>query len=225
MPPLVDSIPADEIDDEPKSRVGRILSQSPAAKRAREFRANKKASGGSTPRPVGRPRGAKRSTAPRSRAPKSLYPEIAATLTMANMLVTMSPVGSRPPSEALPQGRVGDELDEPEITLLARALDSQCQRSPRFRRQVERMLGAGAGGQLVTVLGLIATRRAARHGIIPPQLDDALGAMMAGGDLAALGEFTPPDAPTVDATPDPETGEIAPDPNRNGHVAEGFDAL
>lgn len=214
-PSLIDAIPTGELaPDRGDKGAGKVLSMTPGAIRARRHRAKK---GTTTPRATT----PKRSAASRSRAPRSLYPEIAATLSMANMILTMTPLGSRPerPDDAgniLP-ARIGDELDDAEITLLARALDSQCQRSPRFRKQVERVLGVGAGGQLITVISLIATRRAARHGLAPEMLDPMLGAMMQGGDLAALGSFAPPDTETRDA----ETGEQAP----RAEAPEGFDGI
>lgn len=162
-------------------------------------------------------RSARRKPSPRARsaAPKSLYPEIAATLSMVNMIVVMTPLGSRveyadPDTGAIMPGRVGDELDVAEITMLAQSLDTQCQRSPRFRKQVERILGVGSAGTLITTLGMIAARRASRHGILPDMLDPMLGAVMAGGDLNALASFVPP-AVVADA-PDPMTGESAPMP-------------
>lgn len=205
---LIESIPDDELA-EPK-RGGRVLSDNPAARKARERRAAMKAQGQTGKKP------AKRSSAPRTRsAPKSLYPELAATFTMLNMVIVMSPLGSRSAiNEATGQievVRVGDELDEAEIVLLAQSIDAQAQRSPRFRKQVERILGVGASGTLITTVGIIAARRAARHGILPEMLDPMLGGIIAGGDLGALGSFVAPDAPKADA-PVPETGERPPMP-------------
>lgn len=153
----------------------------------------------------------------RARGPRSLRPEIGAFLTLTNSLVLMSPIGTRPIeatiNPAVEPTRIGDELDEAEIKALASAIDAQCQRSPRFRKYVERVLTAGAGGQLLSVLGIIATRRAARHGLAPAMLDPMLGMMLAGDGIDALGDMKPP------AEPDERTvvtGEQTPD--RSGGI-------
>lgn len=151
-----------------------------------------------------------RKATPRKPSTRSLKPELAAFLTMANQLVLMSPLGTRPfaatvdPS-IIPE-HVGDELDGAEIGALAAAIDAQAMRSPRFRKYVERMLGVGASGQLVGVLSIIAVRRAARHGIAPPMLDPILGAQLAGMPIEEFGGTE-----ARDDAPDPTTGEIAPD--------------
>lgn len=215
------------------SRRGRTLSETPAAKAARERRAAVKA--GTIPAPKGRA-GAKRPRgAPRTpRTPKTLYPEIAAFLTMANTVVTMTPLGSRyeptgtftpmdvGPGISIPipdmnMVKLGDELDEMEIAHLAKAIDAQAMRSPRFKKYVETVLGIGAGAGIIAILGIIAGRRAARHGIIDPSLDPKLGSML-NGDLSALASFTP--TPQRDETPDPDTGEQPPVPD--GDSPDGF---
>lgn len=163
------------------------------------------------PRPSGKRRTPARRPASRARGPKSLRPEIAALLTMVNSVVVMSPLGTRPieaiadPS-ILPE-RLGDELDAGEISALASAIDAQCQRSPRFRKYVESMLGVGSGGALITTLAMIATRRAARHGIAPPMLDPMLGMILNGEGMEALTSMQPP---TPEPEPDPVTGETDP---------------
>lgn len=170
-----------------------------------------------------RERRARKGTRPRARAktasgPKSLAPEIAAFLTMANMLVIMTPLGTRPVAAiydpAVPLEHLGDELDDGEIKSLASALDAQCRRSPRFKKYVERVLGVGSGGALITVLGMIAARRLARHGVIPngDVVDYSLGVTLAqGGDML---NFEPPTP--HDPTPDPNTDEVA--PNRTDDI-------
>lgn len=160
----------------------------------------------------GAPRRARKPSTRRAapRGPRSLAPEIAGMLTLVNTLVIMSPLGTRP-MEAMTDPnvqpeRVGDELDDAEIGALAAALDAQARRSPRFRKMLEGMLTAGAGGQLIGVLGIIAARRAARHGIAPPMLDPMLGGMLAGGNLEAAMSYA---APTP--VPEPETDETVPE--------------
>lgn len=133
---------------------------------------------------------------------------------MANSLVLMSPIGTKPAMAALdptitPE-KIGDELDAAEIAALAASIDRQCQRSPRFRKYVERMLAVGSGGALVTTLGIIATRRAARHGLIPNGeiIDFTLGTMLASGGMEQLAN-----APVPRPTPEPDTvtGELTPE--------------
>lgn len=237
--PLIESLPPDEL------RSGRILSQTPAAKAARDRRAAAKSGEPSDKAPRGRKPA--RSRAPRASArrgaPKTLYPEIAGMLGLLNTIAAVTPIGSvygdrrtaagdgtfgktshsamafidigPINADGIPtltdygvQIKLGDELDSAEIELLAKAINAQAERSPRFRKAIERMLGVGAGGQLITAIGMIAARRAARHGLAPAYLDPAIGAMIAGGDLSALAGFTP--------TPDAETrndgGELPPIP-------------
>lgn len=226
-PDLIDSVPTDELG----RRGGRVLSQSPAAVRARDLRARVKAEGGGAPKRRGRPPGGK-SRMPRT--PKSLYPEIVAFLTMTNTLVTLTPLGSKyeptgkvdtielapgfyVPMPEMRQISLGDELDQMEIAHLAKSLDAQCQRSPRFKKYVETFLGVAAGGGILTIVAMIVARRAARHGIIDPSLDVTFGRAMQ-GDLSALAEFAP--SPPPDQTPDNGTGEVAPVPGAGGDADE-----
>lgn len=232
-PPIVESRDLDG-----KSKGPRELSQSPAAVRARALRERKR-NGEPSGKP-GRP-AAKRSggKARMPRTPKTLYPEISAFLMMANTVVTMTPLGSKyeatgkldqieiAPGMSVPipemrQITLGDELDELEIMHLAKSLDAQCQRSPRFRKYVETFLGAAAGGGIVAILGIIAARRVARHGIIDPSLDPKLGAILQ-GDIGALTSFVPPQP--MDETRDEISGEQPPVPDGMGDDPFGFDSL
>jgi hypothetical protein len=72
-----------------------------------------------------------------------------------------------------------DALSQDEITALARAIDQQCRQSPRFRKYVEAMLATGSGAGLIGVVIMIGARRAARHGMLPPDMDGLLGTMIA----------------------------------------------
>lgn len=203
----IESLPLSAIPQEPLPKARRTPGRKPATDPITGERLHK-------PRPPG---GAKRRAAPargtasRARGPKSLRPEIAALLTMVNSVVVMSPLGTRP-IEAITDptvelSRLGDELDAGEITALASAIDAQCQRSPRFRKYVESMLGVGSGGALITTLAMIAARRASRHGIAPPMLDPMLGMILNGDGMEALTSMQPPAPPSV---PDPVTGEMDP---------------
>lgn len=223
-PPIIESR-----EPEQSPRGDRVLSMSPAAVRARRMRAERKS--GEPPK-AGRARTAtgraKSGGKPRMpRTPKTLYPEISAFLMMANTLVTMTPLGSKyeptgsitqmdmgngyvVPMPEMRQTTMGDELDEMEIAHLAKALDAQCQRSPRFKRYVETFLGAAAGGGIVAIVGIIGARRLARHGVIAPQLDVTLGNVLQ-GDMSALASFVP--TQPQDETPDPISGEQPPVPD------------
>lgn len=113
----------------------------------------------------GVPRGPRGEGAPRrTRAGASLKEPIGGLLVMVNLPVSMfSPT---------------DALDGAEIEALAQALDEQQKLSPRFRKYLQRLLGAASGGQLLAVAGMVAARRAARHGMLGEageQVDMALG--------------------------------------------------
>lgn len=222
----IESVRIGDLDNGRRGPGRKPTSNSPAAVAARQRRADIKA--GRIPAPTRRggakrPRGAPRTP----RTPRTLYPEIAAFLTMTNTLVSMTPLGSRyeatgtvtpfeiGPGLSIPipdmnMIKLGDELDEMEIAQLAKAIDAQAQRSPRFKKYVEMALGLGAGFGIVSILGIIVGRRAARHGLIDPSLDPKLGAML-NGDLSSLATFMP--TPKVDETPNVETGEQAPIPD------------
>jgi hypothetical protein len=235
MSSMIDEIESVRIGDLGE-RNGRKLSETPAAMAARERRAAINA--GTIPAPKARagarrPRGAPRTP----RTPRTLYPEIAAFLTMTNTLVTMTPLGSKyeatgtftpfpvGPGLSIPMPdmamvKLGDELDEMEIAQLAKAIDAQAQRSPRFKKYVEMALGLGAGFGILSILGLIVGRRAARHGLIDPSLDPKLGAML-NGDISSLAAFVP--TPQADETPHPDTGEVAPIPDDDSPEPFRFD--
>ena len=118
----------------------------------------------SAPKRRGRPPGSKNRSSART---PSLENQIGALLVSMNFVVMIIPPLSR------------DALDDAEITALARAIDQQCKTSPRFRKYVETALAAGSGGQLMTVALMIVARRASRHGILPENLDPAIGTMLA----------------------------------------------
>lgn len=143
---------------------------------------------------VNKPRG---SGGTARRSTRSLETQIGAMLTTVNVVMMMVPPLSK------------DALDVAEITALAKALDAQARQSPRFRKYLEAALAAGSGGQLVGVVAIIAARRASRHGLAPAEIDPMLGAMLAGNTDAIGATYVPP---SHDATPDPNTGEIAPKP-------------
>lgn len=99
-------------------------------------------------------------------ATRSLEAQIAATLMAMNFALYLIP-----PLAA-------DRLDEVEIKALARALDAQAKGSPRFRKMLEGALTVTSGGQLLGVAMIIGARRASRHGLLPPEADGQLGAML-----------------------------------------------
>jgi hypothetical protein len=117
---------------------------------------------GETPpkRKVGRPPGVQSRTV-------SLKPQIAGMLMTMNLALYV-----------IPPLRV-DVLDDVEIEALARALDEQAKRSIRFRKALEMALTAGSGGTLFGVMAIIGARRASRHGMAPPEVDQMLGNLLA----------------------------------------------
>lgn len=200
--PPFDAIPLGSLEREPlpldARRNSRVLSSDPRNVAARKRRASK---------PKGAP---KRRTTTARRKPVSLAPEIGALLALVNGAIIASPLGTRPVQAItdpnIAAERIGDELDGAEIAALASAIDAQCKRSPRFRKVVEGFLGAGSGGTLIAVVGLIAVRRMARHGVLPPHLDFTAG-MVLSADVGALADM----ADAAVETTDPDTGETVPD--------------
>lgn len=175
---------------------------------------------GSTPRKGGS-RARRPGTTPRP--PATLYPELVGFLTMVNMGIAFTPLGTRHEATGgvttidfgnglkmpVPETKVvklGDEFDDVEIAVLAQAIDAQCRRSPRVKKYVQGFLGVTAGAGLAGVVGMIVARRLSRHGVIDPSLDAKIGAML-NGDISALASFTPPEEAPA---PDPDA-EQAPD--------------
>lgn len=115
-------------------------------------------------RPRGRPPGSGTGVR-KGRRPRSLETQLGAALVMANMPLMLF--------------AADDMLDDAEITALAKAIDAQCQNSPRFRKYVQAALDASSGGQLITVTGIIVARRMARHEFLLPKAADAqLGSIL-----------------------------------------------
>lgn len=198
------------IEEAPKRR-GRPPKMNPDGTRANPPRV-------AQPRKPKRPRSAARPST------RKLKEEIAAFLTMVNSVVLMTPLGTKPTMAAfdpnVPVEKIGDELDEYEISALAASIDRQCLRSPRFRKYVERMLGVGSGGTLIATVGIIAARRAARHGVIPngEAVDFSLGMMLASGGVEAAAS-APVRAPVVADERVVISGEVTPDRSND----EGID--
>jgi hypothetical protein len=78
-------------------------------------------------------------------------------------------------------------LDLVEQTALVKALDAQCQASPKFRKYVESVVKGLGGVSLMGVVALIIARRVIRAGVLPipendqikPQnIDDLLGSIL-----------------------------------------------
>jgi len=109
---------------------------------------------------------------------KSLEPQIGSLLTFINLIVM-----SLPPVQK-------DAMDQYEIVALAKALDQQAKASPRFRKYLEGLLGAGAGAGLLGVIMMIGMRRASRHGLMPNEMDALLGSLIQGAS-----SVTPTGAP------------------------------
>lgn len=62
-----------------------------------------------------------------------------------------------------------DALDSIETAALVQAIDEEATRNARFRRGLEALLNVTSGGSLWMVVGIIAARRVARHGIVGPR--------------------------------------------------------
>lgn len=123
-----------------------------------------------------------RETAPKRNGPgrppsrpstRSLKSEISAAIMQVNLVLMIFP-----PTRA-------DALDMVEIDALADALDEQAKKSARFRKALEGALLASSGGSLVGVIAIILGRRAARHGIMPIEVDQQLGNLLAAGTQAS----------------------------------------
>jgi hypothetical protein len=141
------------------------------------------------PKRTGRPSGSRtRADAPSKR---NIEAQIGGMLMFANMIVmSIAPLRN-------------DALDGAEIAALAKAIDAQAKASPRFRRYLDALLGAGAGAGLAGVVIMIATRRAARHGMVTAELDPLLGSLIA-GSMGTAPSPTPPGASNGStATPAP----------------------
>lgn len=112
-----------------------------------------------------RPRSTSSGGSKKSSSRASMERDIAAVLIQANLM--LAPVLK------------DDVMDDVEILALAKAVDDQAKRSPRFRAAVQRMLTFSGGTGLFTVTLIIVARRAARHGYISPDYDTRLGAYLA----------------------------------------------
>ena len=91
-------------------------------------------------------------------------------------------------------------LDQIEKAALVKALDQQCQTSPKFRKYIEKFLQGAGGVNLLGVVLLIVSRRVLRANLVPipedapiksEQLDNMAGAL-----LFAMTTGTPSAVPT-----------------------------
>lgn len=102
----------------------------------------------------GRPRGSG------GRPRKSLVKEIEGLISLLNSVARI--------------GAPKDALDSVEVATLAKAIDEEAKRSPRFRKALETLLAASGGTSLGMVIGIIIGRRMARHNLfgVPSFVDD-----------------------------------------------------
>ena len=130
----------------------------------------------------------------RPRARKTLEPQIGAMLMTFNFaFMVIPPIRN-------------DALDEAEIVALAKAIDQQAQSSPTFHKYLKTMLDATSGGQLVSVVAIIAARRLARHEIgLPMEADAALGGMLE--QITKAPSLVPPRDDDQDAAASDDGGE------------------
>ena len=116
---------------------------------------------------------------------RSLETQIGGMLFIVNTPLQLIPVLQR------------DALDSVEITALARAIDQECQKSPKFRKYVESALKVQGATSLISIVGLIVARRVVRHEIvpIPAEMGGAAGVDLTLGSLISTfsgqGAFNP----------------------------------
>lgn len=116
------------------------------------------------PKTGARPKTADDPLKPKTPPKRSLANDIGQALIVANIMAAPF-LGS-------------DALDDAEILALAKGMDEQAKRSPRFRRMIEGALAVSGAGGLIGVVALIAGRRLARHRAIDPAWDQRLEAML-----------------------------------------------
>lgn len=58
---------------------------------------------------------------------------------------------------------------------LASSLASLCEKNPKVRRNIERMLAGGSYGEVIVAAGLIAVPIMANHGLMPPGIRQLYG--------------------------------------------------
>ena len=85
-----------------------------------------------------------------------------------------------------------DALDPIEQAALVDALDAEAKRSARFHKVLEGLVAFSSGGSLPIILGTIASRRAARHGVFGPQLGSLVDGL--GGQYLAMTNAKPSEA-------------------------------
>lgn len=119
---------------------------------------------GTPKRRRGRPPGSKNrpkdGSAP-TRSGRSLENQIGGMLILVNAPLQLIPILQR------------DALDPVEIKALAKAVDQECQRSPKFRKYVESALKVQGASSLLAVVSLIGARRVVRHIEVPETVGDA----------------------------------------------------
>ena len=131
-----------------------------------------------------RPDGAKSPGRPRSKI--SLEAQLDGFVTLVNTLViAFKPLYA---------------LDQIEKSALVKALDQQCQTSPKFRKYIEKFLQGAGGVNLLGVALIIIGRRVARSGALPIPADSPINAHeidnMGGALLFAMTTGTPNAVPT-----------------------------
>lgn len=125
---------------------------------------------GTTSKPVGRPR-----------SKISLEAQLDGFVTLVNTLIL-----AYKPLYA---------LDPIEKAALVKALDQQCQTSPKFRKYIEKFLQGAGGVNLLGVVLIIVSRRALRANLLPMPADAPIQPRdldnMAGAMLFAMTQGTP----------------------------------
>jgi hypothetical protein len=123
------------------------------------------------PKRRGRPPGSGTGTRGRPRRKRDLTEQVQMYLHMLNMAFQFMPDPLR-----------GDALDDMEIHALAVSLNAYAQANATAYKYLDSILvQGGASFNLLLTIGIIAGRRAARHGVIPEDMDAQLGGLLASG--------------------------------------------
>ena len=133
-----------------------------------------------------RPDGSKGKTAGKPRSKISLEAQLDGFVTLVNTFVlAFKPLYG---------------LDQLEKSALVKALDQQCQTSPKFRKYIEKFLQGAGGVNLLGVVLIIVSRRVLRANLIPIPDEAPIHAAeldnMAGALLFAMTTGTPAAVPT-----------------------------
>lgn len=150
------------------------------------------------PKRRGRPPGSKNRnpTTPRRGRGPSLETRVGAALAKYNMMALVI-------LQIAPGMNSEDALDADEIIALAHGLVAEANAHARFRTMLEAAIAVGNADSLYATVLIIAARRAARHHILPAELD-TIGSAALGNAEAMRTLFTPKPVPSPESEDVPE---------------------